>query len=522
MQNSSNHIPGPTSGTLTVIYPPDNIDLPVESPIEVWVYFDATEGTNANQPVLFFPGSNTSMVTADSYTDADGFARAIVKLMKPDTLGKKATFDGSVIAYIGTTPFNAVATATASMHANTSAGGPGTIETLTWSTNPAGVHNLGMPPIINVIQFKHMLADGTPANSTQVACSPLAPSQLAYFTHELALGDSVGMARNFVLTQPNYAPDPPYTAPVNLKAYAPNVIAGSDDKGGIAIASATQLGGAIPPWGKLTIGPADDMTQQRLPSGQLVQFKAVYTDEYGVPQEGKAVYVEWYITDGSFIITSPSSRNTDNASVPPVVTNPSGEIAPVTNPPNGWIRLSPTNEAGEVYFTAMVPENGRNVALSAAASSPFEGNQFINEAQAGWSGIFYDNDNPPFVNESVRITPPGTRQTIGTVAEYTVTVLEGYDPMTGRPYIPVAGQTVYWSANPADRIVFLPDTPPPSTGTVPGSRFPTVTDSNGVSKIRVLGLGTDSFFGEITAKVPNRETGTYFSHLVAVGFRPAE
>ncbi|WP_420963978.1 hypothetical protein [Brucella sp. IR073] len=496
---------------LTFIYPPARVALPVESPVQVWVFYSDSDGTGVgNQPIQFSPGTYTTIVSADTVTDADGFAHAVVKLAKDGTLGTKATFVGSLTAAITGDPY-----VTLPLHADTSAGGPTRTQMQT-DFDASGFSALTQPPAVNNIQFTHILADGTPANCSLLSCMPIDPTEVTYYRHSLAIGDTLGIAYNIALTKPDYIYDvpPPYDntpAPADLHVYTPNVITQQQDASAILEAIPYYFPSATKPYGTLHIGPADDMSQRRLPSGQQISFKAVYQDDTGNPLQGYQLVADWY---GPLQITSSSVTNPTPASldVAPSPRSP-GVLAEKDNPPTGTFYLPLTNGDGETFFNASVSENGRAVSIIVR---PYRVMPYY--IQAGWAGLFYDFDNPPFVNESVRITPPGTRQTIGVGAVYQVTVLQGYDPATGRPYLPVANQTVYWEASPEDQIIFSPLTGP--LGTVPGERFPTVTDSQGKSAIRISAIGSTAFFGTIRAKVANPETGTFFSNEVVVGFRP--
>ncbi|WP_420963985.1 hypothetical protein [Brucella sp. IR073] len=484
-----------TLPAISVIYPPADLPLPVESPVQVWVFFGYSDGTSGGvQPVSFFKTTGndyTTVVSSDSFTDADGYARAIVRLSKPGTLGKKETFEGSVTARImSLSAFDPNGTAIAALHADTSAGGPDKVE---WENKPAAyppvIDHLIILPTYNIFRLKHTLADGRDSTCVDLTCSPSDPTKDAFFVNDIALGDAFGTAWNpaavqrWVYGQPR---PPGWVFDSGLTARAPNVIVQQDNVTAWPPGVVSSLGGLVsPPNNNLKIGPAEDMTKRSLPSGTSVLFKAILTDELGSPIQGKHIDV-WGRCDGEYTI-----------------------VQPATN----------TDAYGETSFSVTVPDNGRAMAVLASYTPENPGGGVVHGyTQGNWCGLFYDPNNPPFVNESVRITPPGTRQTIGVGAEYKVTVLQGYDPTTGKPYLPVANQTVYWEASPRDRIIFSPLTGP--LNTVPGTRFPTVTDSQGKSAIRVSAIGSTAFFGTIIARVANPETGTFFRNEVAVGFQP--
>ncbi|WP_420963977.1 hypothetical protein [Brucella sp. IR073] len=467
--------PSVVAPALTIIYPPTSVGLPIESPVQVWVFYGDSGGQGlGNQPIQFTPGQYTIVLSADAATDADGYAHAVIKLSRPGALGTNSVFVGSVTAAITNGP-----SISTSLYAFAAAGGPGKIEIENRRFTEPPYDGLAILPEHNLMRLRYTLADGKGAICPKLICTPTDPSLQAYFQYDVAFGDVYGTAWNPAsVKQRNSDWGTPFDA--HFKAQAPNVIAQNSDTGTYPPSQLWHIGiiGGAPQI--LKIGPADDMAKRLLPNGEPVLFKAVFLSPDGVPLQGKEVQIA-VRCEGNYTLSPPSV----------------------------------TDENGETGFFITVPDNGRAVLIRASSMLREEhygyyGDRlWVGYTEGCWAGLFYDETNPPFVNESVRITPPGTRQTIGVGAEYKVMI---------RGNQPVNNQTVYWEASPPDRIIFSPLTGP--LNTVPGTRFPTVTDSQGNSSIRVSAIGSTAFFGTIRAKVPNRETGTYFSNEVAVGFRP--
>ncbi|MBB2974188.1 hypothetical protein [Mesorhizobium sp. RMAD-H1] len=132
--------------------------------------------------------------------------------------------------------------------------------------------------------------------------------------------------------------------------------------------------------------------------------------------------------------------------------------------------------------------------------------------------MHYDPANPPFWNGKVAVTPPAGDLTLGQGYAVTVTALQGIGLLNHDPTGPWADTTIRWYADDAskDRIVFsLPGDP---LGTVPGERFPTVTDAQGNTSIVVSALGTESLTAIIYAEVASPITGEAYTGSASISF----
>ena len=445
------------AGTLTIVYPPENVLLPVNSPIKVWALYTQSNGSGYdNQPIQFAPGNFTSVVgTPDTQTDADGWATATVQLSKDGTLNTIATFDGSITASIP----GSNASASRPLHASTSAGGPGTIkvtklEFQNWIGNK----------LWNSIEMQHLLADGTPGKYTNVATEPVTDSGDAHFFEPVRLADSLGYIGNFIQTNL-----PQGTNVTDVDVTAPNAIAGVDDTADVSIPVLDylrDLGTST-----IEVGPMGQESTDTLPIGVRIQFRAVCRFAGGAP---------W--PQGTRIVWSPQTRGQygPDFRIQTNIANANGEAF-------NWVTMSRANEP----CYAMALEVG--------------GDQ--DAAQGLWLGLFYDQANPPFPQFSVRIAPPDNPDVgYGTTATLQTTVLTGRDWLTGLPTTPVPNQTVYWHADPADKVAFSQATGPVST--LPHDEFPTVTNASGNTSVRVSSVGNEAFSATIWCEIHSRDTGT--------------